>query len=153
MTNTSTIANRSTSKSHELSSGGIWKGGAVGAAAGAVANSVLYFIASAAGVDMVAEFAKGAPSAPMPFPSVVIASFVPFVFAALVATLLNRFLTKASRPFLGVAVAFALLSMGGPATLGGASTGLRIVLAAMHVVSAVTIAGGIVRLGRATAHA
>jgi hypothetical protein len=49
---------------------------------------------------------------------------------------------------LGVAVALGLLSMGGPATLPGASSALRVVLALMHVVSGVSITAGIVRLGR-----
>lgn len=101
---------------HELSTAGIWRGGAIGAAIGAAANAVLYFVARAAGVDMVAEFAKGSPAVSMPFPPVIIASFIPFVFAALAATLVNRFTAKASRIFVGIALGFGLFSMGGPAT-------------------------------------
>jgi len=38
--------------------------------------------------------------------------------------------------------------MGGPATLAGASVGRKVILALMHVVSAATITGGVVRSTR-----
>ena len=132
-----------------FTSGGIWKGAMIGAAAGAIANVVLYLAASASGVSMVAEFQKGEPPLVMPLPPVVIASFVPAILAALAAMLMNRISPKAPQILVAVAVVFGLLSMGGPATLAGASSGLRIVLALMHVVSAVTITGGILRWGKA----
>jgi hypothetical protein len=54
---------------------------------------------------------------------------------------------NASANFIGVAVVIGLLSMGGPATLPGASVGLRVVLALMHVISGITITAGIVHFG------
>lgn len=144
----SSIVTGPASTNRELSTAGIWKGGAIGAAAGAVVNVLLFAVAGAAGVDLAAEFAKGGPSTPLTFAPVVIASFVPFVFAALFATGLNRFVASPTRPFIAVAVVFALLSMGGPAGLGGASFGLKVLLGAMHVVSGILIAGGILRFGK-----
>jgi hypothetical protein len=132
----------------ELTTGGIWKGAFIGAAAGAAGNAILYFVTSAAGASMMGEFQKGAPAVAMPFPPVVIASFVPAIFAALVAMLVNRLTTSASKVYVIIAAVFTLLSMGGPANLGGAGVGLKIALALMHVVSAVTITGGILRFGK-----
>lgn len=137
-------------RSRELTTGGIWKGALLGAAAGAVVNSILYVVASAAGTSMVAEFAKGQEPIAMPFPPVVIATFIPAIFAALFAMALNQLMAKPVKAFVAVSVVFGLLSMGGPATIGAASPGLKILLAAMHVVAGVAIAGGIVRLGRSS---
>jgi hypothetical protein len=132
----------------ELTTGGIWKGAFLGAAAGAVANVILYFATSAAGASMLGEFQKGAPAVPMPFAPVVIGSFVPAIFAALAAMLVNRLTASASKVYVIVAVVVALLSMGGPLNLGGAGGGLKLALALMHVASAVTITGGILRFGK-----
>ena len=146
--NTTMPNDAASNRSAPLTTGGIWKGGAIGAAVGAVVNVVLYFAASAGGVSMIAEFEKGSPPIAMPFPPVVIASFVPFVFASLVAMALSRFTAKASSIFVGIAVVMSLLSMSGPAMLPGASVGLRVVLGLMHVVSGITITGGILRFGK-----
>ena len=132
----------------ELTTGGIFKGAAIGAAAGAVGNTLLYFAGVAAGVSMIAEFAKGQPVMPLAVGQVIVASFVPAVGAALVALLLNRFTAKPSRILLGIAVVFGLVSMGGPASVPGADAGLRVLLALMHVISGVAITGGILRLGK-----
>lgn len=136
------------SSERELTTGGIWKGAFIGAAVGAVGNVILYFVTSAAGASMMGEFQKGAPAVAMPFPPVVIASFVPAIFASLVAMLVNRFTASASKVYVIVAVVFTLLSMGGPANLGQAGVGLKVALALMHVVSAVAITGGILRFGK-----
>ena len=132
----------------ELLTGGIWKGAGIGAAVGAVGNVVLYGIANASGISMVGEFMRGQPPLPMPFPPVIISSFVPALFAALVAMALNRFTARPARVFTVVAVVFGLVSMVGPASIAGAGVGLRVVLALMHVVSGLTITMGILRLGR-----
>jgi hypothetical protein len=132
----------------ELTTGGIFKGAAIGAAAGAVGNALLYFAGSAAGVSMFGEFAKGQPAVALGVGQVVVASFVPAIGAALLALLLNRFTAKPSKILLGIAVVFGLLSMGGPANLPGADAGLRFLLALMHVVSGVGITAGILRFGK-----
>lgn len=132
----------------ELTTGGIFKGAAIGAGAGAVGNALLFFIGSAAGVPMVAEFAKGQPDAALGIGQVIGASFVPAIVAALFTLLLNKLSSRPSRILVGVALAFGLFSMMGPATVLGAGTGLRVILALMHVVSGVAISGGILRFAR-----
>ena len=132
----------------ELTTGGIWKGAFLGAAAGAVANVLIYVVASAAGASMIAEFQKGSPPIAMPFPPVVIASFVPAIFAALVAMLVNRLSASAGKVYLIVGAVVTLLSMGGPANLGQAGVGLKVALALMHVASGIAITGGILRFGK-----
>jgi len=144
-----TYAMTSSAPPRTLSTAGIWKGAFAGAALGAVGNVVLFFAARAGGVDMTADFQRTG-AVPMPFPPVVIASFVPAVAAALVAMLVNRFTTKVAPVYTGVALAAGLLSMGGPMNLPLASTGLKIVLALMHVVSGIAITAGILRLARTT---
>ena len=79
---------------------------------------------------------------------VIVASIVPAVAAALFALVLNRLATRPSKILIGVSIAFGLLSMMGPATLPGASFGLRVVLALMHVVSGIAIPAGILRFGK-----
>lgn len=137
-------------RQRELTTGGIFKGAAIGAAAGAVVNVLLYFVGGAAGVSLVAEFAKGEAAVGLPLGPVIGASFVPALFAALLALALNRFSAKPSKIFLWVALAFGAFSMMGPVGLGGASVGLKVLLSLMHVVSGITITGGILRFGKAT---
>jgi hypothetical protein len=131
-----------------LSTSGIWKGAAAGAAAAAVGNAILYFAASASGVSMVGEFVRGQAPVAMPFPPVIFSAIVPALGAAGLATLLNRWLARPATVFLWVSIAFGVFSMGGPVSIAGASTGLRLVLAVMHVVAGVAIAGGILRFGK-----
>lgn len=141
MTATTTGSARIAEEHRELTPGGIGKGAAIGAAAGAVANVLLYEAAGAAGVPMVAPVGLGVGP-------IFVASCVPAVFAVLLSLLLNRFLAKPSTVLVGFAIAFGLFSMVGPVTLPGAGAGLRMLLASMHVVSALAIVGGIRRFGR-----
>jgi len=145
---TTTMTATESENQRELLTGGIWKGAGIGAAVGAVGNVVLYGIANASGISMVGEFMRGQPPLPMPFAPVIISSFIPAIFAALVAMALNRFTARPARIFTVVAVVFGLVSMVGPASIAGAGVGLRVVLALMHLVSGLTITMGILRLGR-----
>lgn len=133
----------------ELTTGGIFKGAAIGAGLGAAGNALLFFLGGAAGMSMIAELAKGQPPMRLAFGQVLVASFVPALFAALFTLLLNRFLARPSKVLVGVAIVFGLLSMGGPATVPGAEGAFRMLLAMMHVVSGVAIVGGILRFARA----
>lgn len=136
------------SGAHGLDTAGVWKGAAIGAAAGALGNVVLFLVAGAAGVSRAAEFVKGQPVVELALPQVAIASLVPGVAAALFAMVLNAIGRSPARVFLGVSIAFGLLSLGGPLSLPGASLGLKVMLELMHVVSGVAIAGAILRYGR-----
>lgn len=76
------------------------------------------------------------------------ASLVPALPAGLAALVVGRFAKSPATAFTALAVVFGVLSMGGPANLAGASVGLKVILALMHVVSAATITGGVVRSTR-----
>ena len=76
------------------------------------------------------------------------ASLVPALPAGLAALVVGRFGKSPATAFTALAVVFGVLSMGGPANLAGASVGLKVILALMHVVSAATITGGVVRSTR-----
>lgn len=118
-------------------------------AAAALLNVVVYALASAAGVAFVVQMDPSAPVGPMPAPSFAVGSVVPALFAGGVLLALDAFSRHPARIFLGVAGAFALLSLGGPATVAGASFGTRAALMAMHAVAAVTITTLLLRRGRA----
>lgn len=122
------------------------KAGLGGAAIAAAVNLALLFGATAAGISMVGEYQPGSPAMALPFPMVLVASIMPALAATVAYFGLTRFTGKASRIFVIVAVLFLLLSMGGPLTLASADTGTKLVLAAMHIVAAVAIAGPLSRL-------
>ncbi len=128
--------------------GPVFKGAFAGAAAGAVANVLLYFVAGAAGVAMTGRFDPSQPATALPIGPVAISSIVSAIPAALVALAAGRFAKAPAKVFTVIAAAFALLSMGGPASLAEASVGLKIVLGLMHVFSGVAITMGIVRATR-----
>jgi hypothetical protein len=130
---------------HAFTAGAVFKGAFAGAAAGAAANVALYFAFSLAGVSLVALFAPGAPPVALGLGPVVMASLVPALPAALAALAVGRLAKSPARVYAIVAAVFALLSMGGPANLGGAGAGLKALLALMHVAAALGIAGGILR--------
>ena len=137
-------------KPPELSTMGILEGAAMGAAAGAAVNVFLFAVAGAAGISRVAELVKGEPPVELGVVQVMVSSFMPAVAVALFTLVLNRFTARPGRILIGVATALALVSLGAPLFgLGGASAGLRGVLASMHLVSAAAIVGGVLRYGRA----
>ena len=135
-------------KPRELSTMGILEGAAMGAAVGALLNVVVFAVAGAAGVSRVAEFEQGEPPSELTVVQVMVSSFMPAIAAALGTLVLNQITARPGRIVIGVATVLALLSTGAPLALGGASVGLRGVLAVMHLVSAATIVGGMLRSGR-----
>jgi len=118
--------------------------------AAAVLNLVVYALANAAGVAFVVQMDPSAPAGPMPAPSFAVGSFVPALIAGGVLFALDAFTEHPARIFVGVAGAVALLSIGGPATVAGASMGTRAALMAMHMVAAVTITMLLLRRGHAS---
>ena len=133
----------------ELDNAGIAKGAFGGAFAGMIGNVVTFFAAKAAGVAFVAQLqGPAAPVTELEVAQVAIASVVPALGATLLALALNRFTRRPAMIFTVIAAVFGLLSLGGPLNLGGASTGMKITLDVMHVISAAAITLGITRLGR-----
>lgn len=127
------------------SAGAVFKGAFSGAALGLVVNLALFFGAGAAGVSLVARFDPSGPPASLALVAVVISSLVSAIPAGLAALGIARAARDPAKVFTVVAVVFALLSMGGPASLADASGGLRLVLALMHVASGAGITLGILR--------
>lgn len=119
----------------------------VGGVAGAVASFVVYGVARVAGVDFLGRFSgPDAPAGPLPVPMIAVASLVPAIVAGLAYFGLGKLVgAKARIVFVALAVAFGLFSLGGPASLGDASTSTRIALSIMHLVVAVAITGSLVR--------
>lgn len=133
----------------ELDNAGLVKGAFGGALVGMIGNVVTYFGAKAAGVALVAQLQGPAgPAVELGAAQVAIASVVPAVGAALLALALNRFTRRPAMIFTVIAAVFGLLSLGGPANLGGASTGMKLALVVMHAISGVAITLGVTRLGR-----
>lgn len=139
------MSETSTSIAPRWSAGALFRGAFAGAAAGAAVNVALFFIASVAGVSLLARFKPDEAPQPLLLVAVVLASLVPAIPAALAALVVGRVAREPARIFAIAAAVFALLSMGGPANLADASAGLKVVLAAMHVVSGAAITLGILR--------
>ena len=111
----------------------------------AIANIGLFLLLHALGVDFMIQPNPATPAASMAVPSFVVASFLPALLAGGLLVLLGRFTTKARRAFVVIASAVALLSLAGPAMIGGASAGTRVALMVMHLLTAAVISGGLLR--------
>lgn len=133
----------------EYAPGRVFVAALAGGAAAAVANVVVYFVALAAGVTMTAQFEPGAAATVLPAFMPAVSSIVPAIGAAALMSALNVALARPTHAFVGIAVVFGVLSMGGPATLAEASLGTQLALAVMHVVAGVAITAAIVVRGRA----
>jgi Family of unknown function (DUF6069) len=116
-----------------------------GGAAAATANIGVFLISLALGVDFIIQPDPSAPAGTITVPSLVGASLLPALLAGGLLMLLGRFTTKARRTFVLIASAVALLSLGGPATVGGASAGTRMALMVMHLLAAAVISGVLLR--------
>ena len=114
-------------------------------------NLALLLGASAAGAP-----ARGAINGPgteavdLPVIMGLVASVIPAIPAWILFAILTKVTAKYANVFVGIAVVFLLLSMGGPATLESASTSTKILLAVMHVPPAIGIVGGLLRGARST---
>ncbi len=122
-------------------------GGLIGGVVAGAVNTAVAVAASAAGAPIVGAFG-GPGTAVVAFPvfAPMVASVVPVLFAWLVWLGLTNALSSGAKVFVGVAVVFGLVSMGGPMlTLEGASTTSKLLLAFMHLPAAVGITAGVVR--------
>jgi hypothetical protein len=116
-----------------------------GGAVAAAVNSGVFVLSHALGVDFMIRPDPAAPAASITVPSIVVASFLPAFIAGGLLMLLGRFTTKARGTFVVIASVVALLSLGGPATIGGASAGTRVALVVMHLLSAAVISERLLR--------
>jgi len=116
-----------------------------GGAAAAAANIGWFLLLRALGVEFRLQPIPTAPPAPVTVPNVAVASFIPALLAGGLLMLLGRFTTKARSAFVVIACVVFLLSLAGPATIGGASAGTRVSLMVMHLLAATIISGALVR--------
>lgn len=120
--------------------------GAIGAALSALGNLVVYGVGTAAGGISIPDQANPGTFIALPAVLVVIASVVPALFGTgFYAALVKLAPTRARAVFIGISAVFTVLSMGGPA--GAPDTLSMVALGAMHVVSALAIAGALVSRG------
>ncbi len=119
-----------------------------GGALAAAANTALFLLLHAVGVDFVIQPDPMVPAAPIAASNFAAASFLPALFAGGLLMLLGRFTTKARGVFVVIASVFALLSLAGPATVGGASGGTRVALMVMHLLGAAIISGALLHSAR-----
>ena len=115
-----------------------------------VLNVGWYLVTHASGVDFIMQPDPSKPAALITIPSVAIATMIPAFIAGGLLMLLQRFTKQPARTFLVISIAFALLSLAGPATVAGATGGTRMALIIMHLIAAVIIAGALLRQARAT---
>src|SRR5689334_3718306 len=110
-----------------------------GGAIAAAANTGLFLLLHALGVDFRIQPSPTAPAAPIPVPNFAVASFLPALLAGGLLMLLDRFTTRAHSAFVLIACVLAILSFAAPATIGGASAATRVALIFMHLIAAVVI--------------
>lgn len=120
--------------------------GLVAGLAAGVANLLVYFITAAlfSLPYLVPAGGPGTEPAPLPIFAIVAACAIPGLLAGILYWALGRFTSRATTIFTVVAIAFALISLGGPLTLP-IDLGTRLALAAMHIVAAAIITLGLFR--------
>lgn len=127
--------------------GGLLRAGPVGAALSAIGNVALYFGAQALDLPLrVPDGGAGGSLAPLALPAVIVASVMPAFAAAIVLALLPRFTRDPFRVFRVLAVALLVLSCV-PVLLLDAAFSTKLILVAMHGVSAWTITWALLRMG------
>lgn len=126
------------SKSAGVSAGKIWLYGVIGTAVAAIANTVLYLIASATG-NMPETVLVQPANQPITLLIVVGVSVMTGLVATLVFFLLARFSKNPLRIFYIIAVIILILMAVPSFTLPGAPIGMIVFLNIMHIVEAVVL--------------
>ncbi|QIN79711.1 hypothetical protein GBA65_15545 [Rubrobacter marinus] len=119
--------------------------GVVAGVAAAVANAVVYLLASALGAMPQDVVANGQP---ITLGAVATSSFVPAILAALLLALLGRFTRRPVSIFRIVAVVLLVVSFVTPFSIPGAPIAMIVALLLMHVVAAAVIVAVLTRFGR-----
>jgi hypothetical protein len=132
-----------------VSLGASLKAGLTGALFGALGSYVVYGVARLLGVEFIGAFqGPNAPTGPLPVPMILISNLVPGLVASFVFFGFTRALKAPVTPWLVTSGVLAAASVMAPLTLGGASTGTSVALAAMHVIAGVCIAGNLARAAK-----
>jgi hypothetical protein len=113
----------------------------------AVVNLIVYFIGAAAGAPFLVIMTPGTPPMALPAIAFVFACIIPALVGAGLYALLGRFTRRGTAIFIGIAVAFALLSLLSPLTMP-VELSTRLLLALGHLITAAIITWGLVRYAR-----
>ena len=119
----------------------------VAALAAAVANALVYLVATAVGA-IPSDFVIPGPGTPLTLGMVVGSTAVPAFLAGVVFALLGRFTRRPVRSFVVLAAVLLVLSFATPLTIPEAPLSMVLALELMHVVAAVVIVGVLVTLAR-----
>ena len=130
-----------------LAWGGLLLAVVVAAVGAAVANAIVYFIASALGF-VPQDVAVSPDGAPLGVVAVVVASVVGAVGAGIVLAALNLFLRRPVPVFYVISAIVLVLSFITPTNISGAPLAMILTLEVMHVVAAVVTVGVLVTLPR-----
>jgi hypothetical protein len=132
--------------------GALLRAGAIAGIIAAAVNLILYLVAkNVFDVSFIIPMqGPGSELGVLPWPMVVIFSFIPAILAAAFLWLLARFLRHPLLVFQIVAVVLLILSFGAPLNLGDdADTPTKVWLELMHVVAGVAIIGSLTMAARA----
>ena len=124
----------------------LWAG-PLAAVSAAVANAVVYFVASALGTMPQDFVVQG--SGPITLAPVVVSSLIGAAGAAVIFTIVALLTRRPIRTFRVVAAVVLALSFATPLTIPGAPLSMILALEFMHVVAAVVIVGILTTLARA----
>ncbi len=123
----------------------LWAG-PLAAVSAAVANAVVYFVASALGTMPQNFVVQG--SGPITLAPVVFSSLIGAAGAAVIFTVVALLARRPIRTFRIVAAVVLVLSFATPLTIPGAPLSMILTLELMHVVAAVVIVGILTTLAR-----
>lgn len=118
-----------------VASGARWKGRLLAVGAAVVAALVVFVLLKVFGQELRTPGMNGAAAAQLNAGAVVLVSALAGFAAWALLAVLERFTEKALMIWTIVAVAVLVLSLGGPMSGTGVSTGNRLALALMHVVA------------------
>lgn len=125
----------------------LWVGPLAGLSA-AVANAVVYLVASAVGAMPRIDVSGLTGQGPITLGAVVLESFVPALLAAALFALFGQFTRRSVRNFRVLAAVLLVLSFASPLNLLEVPTVMIATLFIMHVVVAVLIVGVLTTLAR-----
>ncbi|HKZ44535.1 MAG TPA: DUF6069 family protein [Anaerolineales bacterium] len=109
-------------------------------------NLLIFNLAHAFGENFIIPISEYSPvKEPMPVLLVVVATIIPSILAIILFAFLTKFAPKSVMPsFLSVSLTALLVSFGGPFSLPETGFQTKLILAAMHIMTAIIIVGGLV---------
>lgn len=134
-----------------VATGKLWQAGGIAAVSAVVANLIFWFLITRVLQMELMVFAQGpgTPLIPVAAGMVILTSAVPAIGAAILLTILDKFVARPFRVFQIIAAVFLLLSLGGPFSLPAeVPISTKLILSAMHGIAAAAIVGVLGKYGR-----